>query len=276
MLGKGTTDRRQFIERACEQAGLPTPKFTHPEFLAAAAEAVVQARKGVKVTLVGSLKDLRASRSEQGYTDLEWRESFLAYLEAHGIAFQAVEGEVKRVKLEHTSKTTVIRSYQRAMGDLEQRMQRLLNLRKREEAGKDPGYVCGRPPYGYEVKDGEFHVEPRQAEAVKLIFQHIRQGKSTASLLRQLQKSFKSGGLKENKPQYWDKVKVRRILMRASLYCRGEYRSTGGHTAKLPHLAFLPKEWAGTVKKGAKPRSVAEVSSEEGDGTLVAAAPSRR
>ncbi len=260
--------RRKAITAACDASGLGEVRFTYPDFLDAAAAAIIQGRKGNKVAIVGELGDLVPPSS---HNEEEWCESFLAYLERHAIAFHPIKGKVRRVRVEPNSRTSIIRGYQRAMEGLEKLMQR--RLRQGQVRVEGRGYLCGRPPYGYFVKEGEFSIHPIQSKAVKHIFDHIRNGESMASLLTELRDKYTQGGIKEGKPEFWDKRKVRRILKHASMYCLGEYQSNSGHIAKLPDLAFLPKDWADTDQRRA---SQARIPSPAGGGTLPSAKASRR
>lgn len=260
--------RRKEIDEACKAAEVESARFPYPDFLDAAAAAIIQGRKGNKVVIVGDLSDLT---SPEKHNEEEWTESFLAYLDRHSIVFVPVKGKVRRVRVEPNSRTSIIRGYQKAMEGLEKLMQK--RLRQGQVRVEGRGYLCGRPPYGYFVKEGEFCIHPIQSEAVKRIFKHIRDGESMAALLTELREKFTQGGIKEGKPEFWDKRKVRRILKHASMYCLGEYRSNSGHIAKLPELAFLPKDWADTDQRRA---SQARVPSPAGGGTLPSAKAHRR
>jgi hypothetical protein len=266
-------ERQQAIIKACAGARLSPPDFSYPSFIGATAEAIIQARGGAKVVIVADISDLEMPARHQGYAEVEWREGWLAHLEAHGIAFHPVgDLTVLRAHLVQTTRASVIRAYKQALSDLEAMMRRELSTRRRVEEDGDRGYVCGRPPYGYCVEAGRFKVHDQQREAVKLIFKEVRRGSTMASILSQLHEKFSEGGLKKRKVQFWDRVKIRRILKHARIYCLGEYASTSGHTVVLPELSFLPKEWVGT---GTRDKPEGAVPSVSGGGTLVTA-PNRR
>lgn len=117
----------------------------------------------------------------------------------------------------------------------------------RQTRAERTGYVCGRPPYGYRVESGEFAIDPKQRDAVEFIFNQVRRDASLSELLRSMLLLFPDHGPVKGRPQFWDRVKIKRILSHARLYCLGEY--TGGRIntpITIPALAFLPAAWADT------------------------------
>ncbi len=103
------------------------------------------------------------------------------------------------------------------------------------------------------MSDGTFVVNDVQAKAVKFIFQQIRAGKTLPHIISALKKRFADGGVIEGKDQYWDRVKVKRILNHSPLYCQGRYEGGRGQAINLPALAFLPAEWVNTHQITTKP-----------------------
>lgn len=136
-----------------------------------------------------------------------------------------------------------------ATGILIERVRQERSKIARETRAERTGYVCGRPPYGYRVVDGEFAIDPAQKEAVVFIFQSVSADEPLNQIVSELKQHFGYGGPVRGRPQFWDRVKIRRILNHARLYCLGEY--TGGRVKSpvtIPELAFLPTSWLTSVQ----------------------------
>jgi hypothetical protein len=146
----------------------------------------------------------------------------------------------------------VIREYRHARNIIDRE---LTNRIKVSDATKmaSKGKKYGRPPYGYKTEKGRLKVDRPNAEAVSLIFRRIRENKrSLRDILTEIKEAFPlvPG---TNDPQFWDNVKLRRIISKARLYCLGEYSSSEGSTITIANLAFLPPEWADTTWPSSKP-----------------------
>jgi hypothetical protein len=215
-----------------------------PDFLQATVRALHETGEGEVAAVAGSLDDVALPSDHDGFGSVEWQESWLAYLEAHHIAFlPLVSGSTAKAKGEVAS---IIRGYNRAFNVLTEVVRKIQAEQRRGRKHAEGGYICGRPPYGYTVSDGSFVVNDVQARAVKFIFKQIRAGKALSYIIEKLLADFAEGGVIEGKAQYWDRVKVRRILNHRRLYCLGEYSSGRSGPSRSPDLAFLPKEWVDT------------------------------
>jgi hypothetical protein len=232
--------RRQEITAHCARSGLTAPRFTTPGFLEATVEGHELVRKGTAVTLVGHLSDLYAppGTASGSFSDHEWREGWLAHLQRAGLGWVAVTSG-QSVEGMTLSRTSVIRSYQRACATLSRQLTRIRSSRQIRVRTKEPGYICGRPPYGYQVKGGHLAIHPHQADRVKEAFTLLRQGMTNSMVAATLQKQ----ALGQSSDEWWDAVKVRRLRGHARLYCRGEYVSPAGTQVCCADLAFLPLEW---------------------------------
>lgn len=189
-------------------------------------------KKKIIPALIGYMEDLHAPE-DIGINDDIWIECIICLLEQEGITFHPLDNKAGgSVDLA----SNVIRKYHRAFTTLTE----LLRSRTTSHAKK-----YGRPPYGYHTVKGEMEVDKTQAKAVELIFQAVREGIPPLKILEDLRKKFKClPG--EEKPQFWDHVKLRRIINKRRLYCLGEYRANDGRTVVVKNLAFLPPEWVDT------------------------------
>jgi len=198
---------------------------------------VMSSKKNSKKTkkapiLIGYLQDLQAPEG-MDITDEIWIECVLCLIDQEGIDFHPMDSKSgSQVDLA----TNIIRKYHKAFTHLTD------SLRKRLTP---PAKKYGRPPYGYHMEEGKMVVDQNKSEAVRFIFQQIRNGVSSSELLIDLKKKFKifPG---DKKKQFWDKVKLRRIIEKARLYCLGEYQ-VEGTILTTKNLAFLPSDWADTV-----------------------------
>ncbi len=217
------------------------------DYLTATVQAIDRAGKGEIVAVGGCLDDVivPAEHLHAGVGIAEWTESWLAYLQEHHIPFVALQSAQPRP--EQRSVASVIRAYHRAAELLRANVRKLQDVQRRDQRSAEGGYICGRPPYGYSVENGTFVVNERQAKAVRFIFEQVRAGKSFTSILERLQKDFRDSGVIKGKTQYWDRVKVRRILNHRRLYCLGLYTGGRGQPVKLPGMAFLPRQWESTI-----------------------------
>ena len=229
------------ITASCKAAGLRTLQWCTGEdagalFLSALSKALSIIRQGGRATIVAQFSDvvapLGASEHQDDFSDEEWRHSWKAYLEAKSIVFLAVDpGGVAPVAM--STRTSVIRSYQRATQALERAVEAARQAERRD-AG-EIGYFCGRPPYGYRVVKGRFVINKRQAAAVRTVFKATLAGKAGGEIIALL-----TGG---RTPEYWDRKKIRRLLDHAPLYCTGAYSPTQGQPVIIEGVAFMPSSW---------------------------------
>lgn len=178
----------------------------------------------------------------------EWAAACLAYLDTNGIQYAQYTSADKPKVDQLKEARDVISGYVRASKLLSERVKIHLIAERQLGRARVSGYICGRPPYGYSVSHGRFVINEQQAAAVNYVFTCIRAGDSCYALAAKLRDKYPDGGVVHGRAQYWDRVKVRRVLSHARLYCLGEY--CGGrltNTVTLPELAFLPPEWADTT-----------------------------
>jgi hypothetical protein len=223
----------------------PVETYMVDNFLRASCLAEEKAAEGEVVCIAGSLADLHVpdGLSTEGFGVIEWRESWLARLERSRIGFVPLAvNDSPQIPREALLATNVIRSFTRASKALDTAIREIQSSERKsrtEKKGADTGYVCGRPPYGYRAVEGQLVQDPKQVEAIKIIFKIVRGGGSRSQCLAALKEAKARG--------YWDVVKVRRILRHSRLYCLGEC-SFRDKTVTLPDLAFLPEEWVNTVR----------------------------
>ena len=182
--------------------------------------------------LIGFMKDLHPPEGTEVSEDI-WIECIICFLEKEGISYYPLDIKVgKRLDLE----SNVIRKYHQAFTILTETLRIRLNSN---------GKKFGRPPYGYCMIDGVLEVDKQKADAVKLIFKRLREEAEPREILEELRKKFpRLKGVR--KKQFWDHVKLRRIVEKARLYCLGEYHASDGAKMTIERLAFLPPEWADT------------------------------
>ncbi len=215
------------------------------DFLEATVKAADAIRDGTIAAVAGSLDDVALPPEHEGFGEVEWRESWLAYLEQSKVAFLPLKTD-RPSQNGSGAVASIIRGYNRAAGALEESIRKYQSEQRRGEKVAQGGYVCGRPPYGYRAQDESFVVNKRQAAAVEYIFKQCRAGKPLTYIINGLKDKHSAGGVIHGKPQYWDRVKVRRILNHSRLYCLGQYEGGRGQPIHLPGLAFLPASWVGT------------------------------
>lgn len=206
-------------------AGVPASALVTEDGERAAVRSAIRATEA-QGTLIGRLQDVRPKGKPDGYSDVEWRLAWLDYLEARGVCFIPVPGKDPALPEGDGSAASVVRRYQRAARDLAKQLA--------EEATDDrrrAGCVLGRPPYGYQSAGGRLTRHPRQSKLVRHIFSALRKGDTVADILLTLPSD-----------EFWDRVKIRRILTHAPLYCRGALATRAGIVVRS-ELAFLPAAW---------------------------------
>lgn len=214
------------------------------DFLEATVRALAEADKGEVAMVGGCIDDVLLPTDCAGFGRTEWQESWLRFLEEHHIAFLALPSA--SAAPEAGAAASIIRSYNRAANVLAESVRKMQHDQRRDQRAAEGGYVvCGRPPYGYCVRDGVFVIDPGQAKAVKHIFRELRSGKPLNDIIDRLRSEHGTAGIRK---QYWDRVKVHRILKHRQMYCLGKYDAGDrGHPVHIPELAFLPPEWIDTA-----------------------------
>ncbi len=237
--------RRTSATAWAKRQHLGTPKvITLDTFEAAVARTVALRERSEEATLLINPNDLHPAKGDMQISDQEWTEACLAYLETNSIAY-VIHG--KQTTSPRKSVSEAISGFLRATKHVTERVRAMLTTERQLIRAKVDGYICGRPPYGYSIVDGKFAINKEQAAAVKFIFTRVRAGDSQTELTTKLAAKYTGGGVIKGKAQFWDRVKVRRILANARLYCLGEY--SGGRlpqSVQLPGISFLPADWADT------------------------------
>jgi hypothetical protein len=239
--------RKQAISAHCTALNLPVPNFDNPDFIQAAAEACEKSRAGYTVIVVGFLQDLYVPTSTNtpndhgGIIEQDWRYAWLEYLASNLIQWNPLDGHDTATQAEAVTRRSVIRSYQRSYQMLIKKIAQAKTQRSMSMRVQDKGYSYGRPPYGYKVVDKEMRPDPAAIPKIRMVFACVRQKKSYSKTADILEKQCKT-----LEGEWWDAVKVRRIIQHARMYCLGEYSKPGGDMTLLPHLVILPKEWSGT------------------------------
>jgi hypothetical protein len=213
-------------------------------FEAAVARTVALRERNEQATLLLNPSDLHPAKDDVQISNQEWSEACIAFLDTNSITY-VIQG--KQAASPRKSVSEAISGFIRATKRVTERVRAMLTSERQLIRAKVDGYLCGRPPYGYSIVDGKFAINEEQAAAVKFIFTRVRAGDNPTELTSKLTAEYAIGGVIKGKAQFWDRVKVRRILKNARLYCLGEY--CGGRLTKpvyLPGNAFLPPEWVGT------------------------------
>ncbi len=239
-------ERRHDIKAHCKKQTIPSPNFDTPDFFEATVTASELAQNGHQVVLVGSLNDLHIPSPEimnynvGAFTEHEWREAWLAYLKDRALGWSPTDPTTAAIPQDSANRQSIIRSYQRSCVGIARFLARLRSRRKVGTRSKEPGYVYGRPPYGYRVVKGHLEPDGERINLVRTAFECLREGMTVTDAALALQ-ALDMG--RDGKKEFWDPVKIRRILKHASLYCLGEYTSPTGKVVRLPSLAILPRTW---------------------------------
>jgi len=230
--------RRRDIRTTSTEHGLCAVNFEVPDFHQALILAKDQADELQTVIIIGCLDDLKppTTTEVEGWSAVEWRESWLSLAEEYRVAFRGI-GTVPSVAAGASTRNSVIRSFQAAQKALALHLKRQRTVMRRLKDESEKGYAGGRPPFGYRIIDGELTIDPEQAKMVKLVFTSLFKHQHTVATTCKI--------AKEQFPsQFWDGVKIRRILNHAPLYCSGVYETKSGGSVTLKGAAFLPAEWA--------------------------------
>jgi len=257
--------RRQAIRDRCRSEKLPAPSFDKPDHIQATVAGIDLLGKrrqhtGVRVVLVGSVDDLHAPQGQGvpvgSFSEHEWREAWLEYLNTSSLSWSPIFPPNPSTDGGVISRQSVIRSYLRSCHALAKVIARARSQRSMAERGQVAGYSYGRPPYGYHVINGVMLPNPKQVEAVKRVFVLVRNGAFVAEAATIMRTA-------SNGREYWDAVKVRRLLAHKRLYCMGEYDTPGGEMSTISNLVILPSGWKDTTPPVAIP-------SRRGTGTVKA------
>jgi len=216
-------------------------------FEAALARALILRDKGERATIQGKLADITPPASAGTLSLKAWQGACLVYCATNQIDVTLVP-KLKRQPGGAVDIQEAAFAVSQATGVLIERIRYEKSKISREIRAERTGYVCGRPPYGYRVVGGEFEIHPHQRHAVRYVFERIRARSTWGGLLASLKAGdFSKQEPTSSQPQFWDRVKIRRILKHARLYCLGEY--SGGRMKSpvtIPSLSFLPADWLNT------------------------------
>jgi hypothetical protein len=234
------------IQALARSKKLGKPTYRYPDALDAAVASIQmkQEHRSRPVALCGSLEDLHPPVNVDTGT---WANSLFYYLEEAGIPFYILGDTGTPLHL--GPQGAVIRQYHKAMTFLKDEVRRrLMTDEDRQRAMRGAKY--GRPSYGYRMSRGRLVPNKPQVAAIKEVFRLYRKAEKMPKILCRLQSKFGTEPDSKNpgstKKQYWDHVKVNRILSKANLYCKGEYTTSTGEVVLYPDLAILPPDWVDT------------------------------
>lgn len=241
------SDPAKTTERRRQYAGLKLPKtYDVSESIFEAIAKVLRHPKPNKCTIVGDPTDIQYPDSGGDVPDSCWLDGLLTILSEQGVKFIPLSGG--EVKVSGQVSMEVLGYYRKVFDRLTEEVTKHQHILDIQYSGKVPP-KSGRPPYGYAKNGKRLEAVPHQAAAVKFLFQMFRDHPTTTWLeaVNKMQEHFPE--LPNGKSQYWDVVKVRRIMHRANLYCLGEYEVGEGKTALIKSLSILPPEWVDTLTK---------------------------
>lgn len=233
VFGWGT--RESAIRKWATDNDIPDVQI-EADFLDAIAKAQDTKSPKIEPILVGCFVDWSPPADPEVRADTTiWLEAILQYLTQQQVQFVFLDTDQK-VDLKITPQAQTIRRYVTVMSHLQSAV-----MHRRKCDKRVPKH--GRPPYGYRRQRGTLEIDPLSAEAVRLIFRRVREQVPTYHILRELGEKFPTitNGTKK---QFWDYVKIRRVLEKAPLYCFGRF----GDAEAYPQLAFLPADWVDTIE----------------------------
>jgi hypothetical protein len=226
---------RADIQRAAQQEGLGDPSFDFLDFHRALIEAKTLKDEGKSVAIVGSLRHLDPPLPSP--TDIwsatEWREAWLSLAREYGVIYVPVGTAPVCEEEASTTKHSIIRRYQAACAGLRRHLRRIRATLAKQAAAHERGYAGGRPPYGYRVEKGHLITHEEQARAVREVFAQAADPEATMGTICAHMKAAFAG-------EFWDRVKVRRVLQHAHLYETGAYTPRGSEPFPgLPRLVII-------------------------------------
>lgn len=230
------------IRSTAKEYQLGKPNINEPYFLNALAELLKkrEERKEAPIALVGSLSDVHQDKPKEVSKDI-WLNGIILLLEDEKVPIYPIDMQMRDV-LELNIQSSVVREYHEVFKHLRTELDRRMDRKLRAQ-----GVKYGRPPYGFKTVKGHMVQDETKSSAVMYIFKRLREKIPPSQLLEELKLRFpveKRG--KKTKKQFWDYVKIKRIVSKAPLYCQGKYVTSDGEVVILEDLAFLPKEWADT------------------------------
>ena len=110
-------------------------------------------------------------------------------------------------------------------------------LMGREAKANKGGYAGGKPPIGYEAKDGRLVIVPEEAEIVRLVFNLRKNGGTLVGIAEELNEK----GYRTKKGGLFHHSAVQNILNNEDVY-RGIYRYGKSGTSEVTHEPILKDE----------------------------------
>lgn len=260
----GATELRSAqISKTLVKHNFPGESIIYPSIYDALAGLLTNSEPE-KCILVGTLGDT-LPRDEEDVDPGLWVEVIMTYLESkHIVFYEALDKDDLPACCQATIPSQAVRNFHRAFEHL---IREIDDRMEPKIIKKSKGFLKpGRPPYGYTKKGSSLCVDRHQAEAVNWIFAQIRDGATYKEVVDGLLVLFPRVG-KTGQKQFWDHVKVRRILAKTQLYCRGEYQVADGSIVRQECLRILPADWvdtqAGVVKMPSKTKKPAKKRSRK-------------
>lgn len=222
-----------------KEQGVAKSFESHDDIFTAIA-AILNHRTPARCVLVGSTEDMLPPAGTLDVSDVLWVEGILTFLEEQGIGF--VELGRSTINPFETIPVESLRQYHKVFGVLQKAVDDEVRRLKVQNGKVPPKH--GRPPYGY-VKHGDcLEVDRTQAEAVAYIYSQFSDPEKVPSFAEVVKKTRARFPRKsDGTPQFWDTVKIRRILAKARMYCLGEYKFSDEQTVQAKSLRILPTTW---------------------------------
>lgn len=114
---------------------------------------------------------------------------------------------------------SVLETFLATMAQIERDSIRIRTTVGRREKVKQGGFGGGVPPFGYKVENGELVIEPKEAEAVRFMFEAYNNGNS----LREISPLLKEAGYKTRRGGAFHFNSISSILRNRRLY-EGDYK----------------------------------------------------
>lgn len=156
--------------------------------------------------------------------------AYLYFLEKKGVKLVSVNEEFD----EGSDLANVYRALLQFVAEQERKNITLRTSAGRERKASSGGYSGGRVPYGYKVVEGEYKVEDKEADVVRMIFKGLDNGESTLKICDNLKKA----GIKTRKGTDFISSGIRSIRDNRKTY-EGYYRYNGSDWVKGRHEAII-------------------------------------
>jgi len=196
---------------------------------AASAAALAEARKQRAVAVIARDSDLIAPEGSP-HSATEWRLAWESCMASKKVAtITLMDGNAEQKGL--STQESAIRSYLGAVKQLKGVIRKTQIVIRQRKIVSEGGFIPGKPPYGYRVKDGVFMKgDPARVAAIQLIFRMRDQEDAGLNKIIAATK-------KLIPTEFWDSTKLMRILKRRDLYGRGVYVPAVGDP--ITNAAFI-------------------------------------